>query len=107
MQDLRLALIQGPLHWHEIDANLSAFEEKIWIIENNPDVIVLPEMFSTGFTMEADKLAEPANSRTFRWMSQMAQQTGAMIIGSFQTRLREPPWAWPMKTTAFSASTAW
>jgi len=44
---------------------------------------VLPEMFTTGFTMKADQLAEHMNMRTFKWMKQMADQTGALILGSF------------------------
>jgi len=83
MQDLKIALIQSKLHWEEIDANLAMFEEKIWTLSDQPDLILLPEMFTTGFTMESEALAEPANSRTFRWMSQMAMQTEAMIIGSY------------------------
>ena len=53
MQDLKFTLIQSELHWEDIDANLSMFEEKIWQISGSTDVIVLPEMFTTGFTMAA------------------------------------------------------
>jgi predicted amidohydrolase len=66
-----------------VGANLAMFEEKIWQIGSATDVIVLPEMFTTGFTMRADKLAELMNMRTFKWMRQMADQTGALILGSF------------------------
>jgi predicted amidohydrolase len=59
------------------------FEEKIWQIGGSTDVIVLPEMFTTGFTMAAAKLAEHMNMRTFKWMKQMADQTGALIMGSY------------------------
>jgi predicted amidohydrolase len=83
MQDLRVTLIQSDIYWEEIDANLSTFEEKIWQIGQPTDVIVLPEMFTTGFTMNASKLAEHMNMRTFKWMRQMADQTGALILGSF------------------------
>jgi len=83
MQDLRVTLIQSDIYWEEVDANLSAFEEKIWQIGQETDVIVLPEMFTTGFTMNAPKLAEHMNMRTFKWMRQMADQTGALILGSF------------------------
>jgi predicted amidohydrolase len=82
MQDLKVTLIQSELHWQEIDANLAMFEEKIWSIKDTPDIIILPEMFSTGFTMETGKLAEPPNSKTYRWMAQMAAQTKALVIGS-------------------------
>ena len=83
MQDLKIAIIQSQLHWEDVDANLAMFEEKIWQINKTTDVIVLPEMFTTGFSMQAAKLAEPMNAKTFRWMKQMADQTGALILGSY------------------------
>jgi omega-amidase len=83
MQDLKFTLIQSELHWEDIEANLSMFEEKIWQISGSTDVIVLPEMFTTGFTMAASKMAEHMNMRTFKWMKHMADQTGALILGSY------------------------
>jgi len=83
MQSLKITVIQSDIYWEEIEANLSAFEEKIWRIGQETDVIVLPEMFTTGFTMHAAKHAEHMNMRTFKWMRQMADQTGALILGSF------------------------
>jgi len=82
MQDLKITIIQSDLHWEDIGANLAMFEEKIWQI-GQTDVIVLPEMFTTGFSMNAKKLGEMMNMRTFKWMKQMADQTGALILGSF------------------------
>jgi len=82
MQDLKVTLIQTPLHWQSADANLAMFEEKIWQINEKTDVIILPEMFSTGFSMESEQLAEPMNFKTFKWMKQMASQTGAAVTGS-------------------------
>jgi omega-amidase len=84
MQDLKITLIQSDLHWEDVEANLSMFEEKIWQINGSTDVIVLPEMFTTGFTM-----AEHMNMRTFKWMKQMADQTGALILGSFICTVHE------------------
>lgn len=89
MQDLRITLIQSDLHWEEVGANLAMFEEKIARIGEPTDVIVLPEMFTTGFTMNAAAHAEMMNMRTFRWMKQMAQQTGALIVGSFICSVHE------------------
>lgn len=80
---LKLSLIQTDIHWHNIDANLAMLEEKIWQIGEETDLIILPEMFNTGFTNSAKKLAEPINSKTFRWMKQQAMQTQAVVIGSF------------------------
>jgi omega-amidase len=83
MQDITISLIQSPLHWQEVEANLAMFEEKIWQIKGKPDLIILPEMFNTGFSMAAEKLAEPMNSKTFRWMKQQAAQRQAVVTGSF------------------------
>lgn len=89
MQDLKITLIQSDLHWEDVEANLAMFEEKIWQIGATTDVIVLPEMFTTGFTMTAPKLAEHMNMRTTKWMRQMADQTGALILGSFIVTVHE------------------
>ena len=83
---LKISLIQTSLYWHNIDANLAMIEEKIWQIGEETDLIVLPEMFSTGFTNAAPALAEPMNSKTFRWMKQQAKQTQAIVTGSFIAR---------------------
>lgn len=89
MKDLQITLIQSDLHWENIDANLSMFEEKIWQIGGSTDVIILPEMFTTGFSMKATSLAEIMGLRTTRWMRQMADQTGALILGSFIAEVHE------------------
>lgn len=81
-QDLRVALVQTDLHWHDKTANLALLEEKIWSLKNNCDLIVLPEMFATGFSMESALLAEPMNLQVHKWMKQLASQTGAVITGS-------------------------
>ncbi|MBX9853330.1 MAG: amidohydrolase [Cytophagaceae bacterium] len=89
MQDLKITLIQSPLHWESPEANLAMFEEKIWKIDESTDIIVLPEMFTTGFTMNAEKLAEPLSFRTLKWMRQMAAQTKSVITGSIITKEKE------------------
>lgn len=86
MQDLTVTIIQSILHWQQPEGNLAMFEEKIWSISSNPDLIVLPEMFTTGFSMEATEYAEPMGTRTFRWMEQMAAQSKAAIVGSYMVK---------------------
>lgn len=83
MSNLKTTIIQSDLHWEDADANLAMLEEKIWQIDENTDLIVLPEMFNTGFSMNAPKLAEPVNFKTFKWMKQMATQTNAAVCGSY------------------------
>ncbi|MEM9324788.1 MAG: amidohydrolase [Bacteroidota bacterium] len=82
MSDLKVTLIQSDLHWRSISANLAAFEEKIWQIQEQQDLIVLPEMFTTGFTMEPEGVSEPVNGNTYKWLRQMAKQTKATVMGS-------------------------
>ena len=82
MQDLSITLIQTDIHWHKIDANLAAFEEKIWNAEKS-DIILLPEMFNTGFSIDAGAMAERMNGKTFKWLRNMARQSGAVLMGSY------------------------
>ena len=78
-----ISVIQSDLHWQNPAANRAMFEEKIWQIDQPTDLIVLPEMFTTGFSMEAQKLAERMDLATHKWMQQMAAQTKAANVGSF------------------------
>ncbi|GAB3926838.1 amidohydrolase [Larkinella terrae] len=80
---LHLTLLQTPLHWENPTANRAMLEEKIFALPEKTDLIVLPEMFTTGFTMNAAPLAEPMNLTTFRWLKQMAAQSGAVVTGSY------------------------
>jgi predicted amidohydrolase len=83
MQDLTITLVQTPLHWQNAQANLGMLEEKIWQqADDDTDLIILPEMFNSGFTMNAPEVAEVMNFTTFKWMKQMAAQTGAVLTGS-------------------------
>ena len=84
--ELKVALVQTDLHWENPTANLAMLEEKIAGMEESVDLIVLPEMFTTGFTMNPAPVAEPMNLTTFKWMRQMASQTGAVITGSYVVR---------------------
>jgi omega-amidase len=81
--NLTLTLIQTNLHWQNAEANRAMLEEKIWQIGQKTDLIILPEMFTTGFSMQASELAEPMNLHTFKWLKQMAKQTEAVIMGSY------------------------
>ncbi|UCS95245.1 amidohydrolase [Echinicola marina] len=82
MQNLKVALVQTDLYWQDRAANLAMLEEKIWPLQGKVDLIVLPEMFPTGFSMEAEKLAEPMNFTTTKWLKQMAAQSKAVVTGS-------------------------
>jgi omega-amidase len=83
MQDLILRLIQTPLHWQEPESNRAMLEEKLWQMTGPVDVVILPEMFTTGFTMNPDPVAEVMHMATLKWMKQMAAQLGAVVTGSY------------------------
>ncbi len=80
---MNITLLQADLYWHDPVANRAMLEERIFTLPEPTDLIVLPEMFTTGFTMDASAVAEPMNLVTFRWMKQMAAQTGAVVTGSY------------------------
>ena len=82
MQDLTIALIQADLIWEDHKANLTRFESFIDRVPNDVQLIVLPEMFSTGFSMQADRLAQTMDGSAVVWMVERAQATGADIAGS-------------------------
>lgn len=95
MSSLTFTIIQTSLHWEDKKANLQMLEEKINGITEQTEVIVLPEMFSTGFSMNAEALAEEMDGDTVTWMKHLAKQkktviTGSLIIkehGKFYNRL--------------------
>ncbi len=79
---LTLTLIQTDLVWENIDANLAHLEEKINSISTRTELIVLPEMYSTGFTMQPEKLAETMDGKAVVWMKRIATTKKVIIIGS-------------------------
>jgi predicted amidohydrolase len=79
---LTITLVQSTLHWESIDANLRMFDEKLANI-GNTDVIILPEMFTTGFSMEAVSLAEDMeDSKSIAWMKEKSETLNAVVTGS-------------------------
>ncbi len=83
MQNLSVTLIQTDLYWENSIANLAMLEEKIATIATPTDLIILPEMFNSGFTMNVEQVSEPMNFFVQKWMKQQAAQTNAVITGSF------------------------
>lgn len=82
MQDLTVTLIQTEIIWEDIPANLAMFDEKIDDIAEKTDVIILPEMFTTGFTMNVEKAAELMTGMAVSWLVAKAKQKQAHILGS-------------------------
>ena len=82
MQDLKLTLIQALLHWQDPPANRKHLASLIDGIGEKTDLIILPEMFTTGFTMDAGRHAEAMDGESIAWMAETASRTGATICGS-------------------------
>ena len=83
MNDLKVTIIQSDLHWEDKSKNLEMFSQKIAAISEATDLIVLPEMFTTGFSMNPEKFAEQMTGTTLNWMKQKAKEKNCVITGSF------------------------
>ena len=82
LKELKVGLIQSDLVWENPEQNRLNFTKKIEAISQDVDVIVLPEMFTTGFTMNAKEVAETMQGETVSWMKDLASKKDAAIVGS-------------------------
>jgi omega-amidase len=82
MQDLNVTLLQAELIWQDPAANRARFAEQLTSLAGKTDLVVLPEMFTTGFTMQPEQHAEPAEGPTLQWLREQAARIGAVITGS-------------------------
>lgn len=82
MNTLKVTLLQTSLHWQDATANLAHFEAKLNGIDAETDLVLLPEMFTTGFTMSPKTSAEPHGGIGLRWMMRMAAEKNCVITGS-------------------------
>jgi omega-amidase len=83
MKDLRITLVQTKLHWHKPELNLPMFDALLTQVKkSSTDIILLPEMFSTGFSMQAAALAEEMDGYAVTWMKKTAKQKNAILCGS-------------------------
>jgi omega-amidase len=82
---LRIALVQSDLVWQNPAQNRGNLEERLQEVSGKADLIVLPEMFTTGFSMDTH-LAETHNTQTCKWLQMNADRLGACIVGSVMTR---------------------
>ena len=80
--ELNIVGIQADLSWENPAENRAFFEEQINSLSENTDLVVLPEMFTTGFTMNPEKVAEKMDGETIAWMQKMASEKQAAITGS-------------------------
>jgi predicted amidohydrolase len=82
MSTLTITTIQSNLFWEDKTANLQMLQQKIDSIEENTEIVILPEMFSTGFSMNAAALAENMDGETVEWMKMVSNKNGIVLTGS-------------------------
>ena len=92
-EQLKLALVQAELQWENPEANLLSFEKMLGQVSRDTDLIILPEMFSTGFTMTPHNLSPEAGEHALSWMKEQAAHHNAMVLGSL---------VWPWREGGFS-----
>lgn len=82
MSSLKFTIIQTSLHWEDKGANLDTLSKKILGIKEPTEIIVLPEMFSTGFSMNPSLFAETMEGPTINWMRHLAAVKKSILTGS-------------------------
>lgn len=80
--ELRVTLVQCELVWENPEANLKAIRALLEEEAPQTDVILLPEMFTTGFTMNANGLAQTFNGSALKWLTSVAKDFGCLVVGS-------------------------
>lgn len=82
MSSIKLALIQTDILWENPKANFGKFDALLQDLNTDTDIVILPEMFATGFTMEVHQLAKPVGKSAFDWLQKKAIALNKVIIGS-------------------------
>lgn len=82
MNNLTVSILQLDLAWENPTENLKAIERQLYKLSSS-DIVVLPEMFSTGFSMDSSRLAEQMDGETINRIKKLANQSDTAIIGSF------------------------
>lgn len=82
MRNLKVTPVQCELVWEDARANLKAMDQRLSTLEGKTDLVILPEMFTTGFTMNGELLAEPMEGPAVKWLLATSRQIKAVITGS-------------------------
>jgi len=82
MHALSVTLIQTALYWEDKNRNLAMLEDKIMGIDEKTNLVILPEMFSTGFSMRPTVLAETMDGQTIEWMKKISNAKKIIVTGS-------------------------
>lgn len=83
---MKVALLQSHLFWEDETANLQHISQAIEGKISDVDILILPEMFTTGFSMNVKKYAKSMQNTAFSWMKELAQKNELMILGSLMVR---------------------
>jgi len=86
MSQLRVSLVQQPLLWHDPAGNRARFAELLAPLAGRTDLVILPETFTTGFSMDVEALGEPASGPSVAWLRAQAAMLDAAVTGSVITR---------------------
>lgn len=86
MPDLSVTIIQADLKWEDKEANLQMLSDRISNIRDKTEVVILPEMFNTGFSMRPELLAENMDGKTVEWMKNIASSKKTILTGSLMIR---------------------
>lgn len=81
MQNLKITIIQPDIIWENPPANLEKYSKSLKTVQDT-DLIVLPEMFTSGFSMQPEKLSESMNGPSILWMKTVAAEKNASVLGS-------------------------
>ena len=82
MSSLTVTLIQSNLFWEDKKANLAMFQQKIESIKEKTEIVILPEMFNTGFSMKPELFAEKMDEETVQWMKKISAERKIILTGS-------------------------
>ncbi len=85
MKDIKIALVQTSIVWQDTRANLEKYEQILAKVDEDARLVILPEMFSSGFTMEVENLEKPVGKKAFEWMKEKAVSLQRIIVGSILT----------------------
>lgn len=88
LEDLTITLVQTDLAWQNPEANKAYFDNVFEQVKGT-DLVILPEMFTTGFSMDAENQAESEDGQTIQWLRQSAIQLQAVITGSLIIRTND------------------
>ena len=83
MHPLKISIVQTDIAWENKQENLRMLREKLHALRGTTEIVVLPEMFSTGFTMKSRELAEPVSGITVRILKELAADFQLALCGSF------------------------